>query len=185
MRLPAHRRAWSRRVVVTVVAVAAVATATTAWALHGPASALLGTSSETTCDDTSHETPADAASRISGLTAGTRAALARAQHDAGRAGVTLTVNSGYRSAAYQKRIYDCWVAELGSPQAARQRALPPGESAHVAGYALDIAPQQAADWLEKSAGAYGLCRRYENEAWHFEYQASYAKRGCPALLAHP
>jgi LAS superfamily LD-carboxypeptidase LdcB len=116
---------------------------------------------------------------------GAQDAFVAAQTDAKAAGLQFVLNSGYRSAAYQQRIYDCWVQELGSPEAARQYALPPSESAHVKGYAMDIAPPSAAAWLQASAGKYGLCRRYQDETWHFEYQASYKTGGCPALLPHP
>jgi D-alanyl-D-alanine carboxypeptidase len=95
------------------------------------------------------------------------------------------VNSGYRSAEYRQRVYDCWVKELGSPEEARECALPPQESAHVLGYAMDVAPQGTATWLAKSGGAYGFCRRYANEPWHFEFQKSYRTKGCPQLLAYP
>jgi LAS superfamily LD-carboxypeptidase LdcB len=142
-------------------------------------------SNETDCENTSHETPADAAMAFSGMQKGAQLAFLAAQTDAKAAGMQFVLNSGYRSAAYQQRVYDCWVQELGSPEAARQYALPPSESAHVKGYAMDIAPPSAAAWLQASAGKYGLCRRYADETWHFEYQASYKTDGCPALLPHP
>lgn len=142
-------------------------------------------SNETDCENTSHQTPADAALAFSGMQKGAQLAFLAAQADAKAAGMQFILNSGYRSAAYQQRIYDCWVQELGSPEAARQYALPPSESAHVKGYAMDIAPPSAAAWLQASAGKYGLCRRYTDETWHFEYQASYKTDGCPALLPHP
>ena len=143
-------------------------------------------SNETDCENTSHETPQDAAQKFNGMTRGTQQAFLAAQAAAKEAGITpFVLNSGYRSAAYQQRIFDCWVAQLGSAQAARQYALPPNQSAHVAGYAMDIAPQSAASWLESTAGKYGLCRRYVDEPWHFEYQSYYRTKGCPALLPQP
>ena len=123
--------------------------------------------------------------KFSGMSKGTQRAFLAAQTDAKAAQLTFTLNSGFRSAAYQQRIFDCWTKQLGSPQAARLYALPANESAHVAGYAMDIAPPSAASWLEASAGKYGLCRRYVNEPWHFEYQSSYKTKGCPALLPKP
>jgi LAS superfamily LD-carboxypeptidase LdcB len=119
------------------------------------------------------------------MTRGTQLAFLAAQKAAQQAGVTFELNSGYRSADYQQRIFDCWVKQLGSPQAARQYALPPSESAHVQGYAMDIAPPSAAAWLESTKGQFGLCRRYQDETWHFEYQLRYKTQGCPALLPHP
>ncbi|MEZ0114172.1 D-alanyl-D-alanine carboxypeptidase [Catenulispora sp. EB89] len=137
------------------------------------------------CENTSHDTPADEAMKFSGMTHGTQQAFLAAQKAAQAAGLSFVLNSGYRSAAYQQRVFDCWVKQLGSPQAARQYALPPNESAHVQGYAMDIAPPSAASWLESTAGKYGLCRRYQDETWHFEYQSRYKTQGCPALLPHP
>lgn len=137
------------------------------------------------CENTTHDTPADEARKFSGMTSGTQQAFLSAQKAAQAKGLTFLLNSGYRSAAYQQRVFDCWVKQLGSPQAARQYALPPDESAHVMGYAMDIAPPSAAAWLESTKGQFGLCRRYEDETWHFEYQARYKTQGCPALVPHP
>ncbi|NUR30748.1 MAG: peptidase M15 [Catenulispora sp.] len=166
---------------------AVAATGTAAWALHDSGkSALIGLAGgDDACDQVDHGTADDAAHAVSGLTPPTRAALDAAQQAARRAGIKLTVNSGYRSAAYQQRVYDCWVGQTGSARTAREHALPPAESAHVAGDAIDVAPPSAAAGLEHSAGKYGLCRRYENEPWHFEYQGSYSQGRCPALVAHP
>jgi LAS superfamily LD-carboxypeptidase LdcB len=119
------------------------------------------------------------------MTSGTQQAFLSAQKAAEAKGLTFLLNSGYRSAAYQQRVFDCWVDQLGSPQAARMYALPPAESAHVKGYAMDIAPPSAAAWLEATKGQFGLCRRYEDETWHFEYQSRYKTQGCPALVPHP
>jgi zinc D-Ala-D-Ala carboxypeptidase len=137
------------------------------------------------CETTTHDTAADEAKKFSGMTHGTQDAFLSAQKAAQAKGLTFLLNSGYRSAAYQQRIFDCWVKQLGSAQAARQYALPPDESAHVQGYAMDIAPPSAAAWLESTKGQYGLCRRYADETWHFEYQARYKTGGCPALVPHP
>jgi LAS superfamily LD-carboxypeptidase LdcB len=137
------------------------------------------------CETTTHDTPADEAMKFSGMTKATQLAFLTAQKAAEAGGQSFVLNSGYRSAAYQQRIFDCWVKQLGSPQAARKYALPPSESAHVKGYAMDIAPPSAAAWLQSTNGQFGLCRRYEDETWHFEYQPYYKTKGCPALLAHP
>ena len=138
------------------------------------------------CENTSHSTQQDDATKFSGMNRGAQHAFLAAQSAAKADGVSsFVLNSGYRSAAYQQRIFDCWVKELGSPQAARKYALPPNESAHVQGYAMDIAPPAAATWLENTKGEFGLCRRYADETWHFEYQSSYKTKGCPALLPHP
>jgi hypothetical protein len=137
------------------------------------------------CENTSHSTEQDETTNFSGMSNGTRAAFLAAQTAAKARNLSFVLNSGYRSAAYQERIFDCWVKQLGSPEAARKYALPANESAHVMGYAMDIAPPPAASWLESTKGEFGLCRRYADETWHFEYQAAYKTKGCPALLPHP
>jgi D-alanyl-D-alanine dipeptidase len=58
--------------------------------------------------------------------------------------------------------------------------LPPDESHHVRGTAVDIAPRQAARWLDRHGARYGLCRTMEWEWWHFEYDAAWQRAGhCP------
>jgi D-alanyl-D-alanine carboxypeptidase len=97
--------------------------------------------------------------------------------------VVLCLQDGKRSTRQQQAQFDDYVKRFGSWEQARKYALPPEESNHVKGIAIDIQPLAAAGWIERSAGKYGWCRRYENEPWHFEYNADYVK-GCPALLPH-
>ncbi|TCO64467.1 D-alanyl-D-alanine carboxypeptidase-like protein [Actinocrispum wychmicini] len=97
--------------------------------------------------------------------------------------VTMCLQDGKRSSRQQQAQFDDYVKRFGSRELARNYALPPEESNHVKGVAVDIQPLSAAGWVERSAGKYGWCRRYENEPWHFEYSPDYAK-GCPTLLPH-
>jgi LAS superfamily LD-carboxypeptidase LdcB len=97
--------------------------------------------------------------------------------------VTLCLHDGKRSARQQQAQFDEYVGKYGTRELARQYVLPPEESMHVKGIAVDIQPLASAGWLERSAGAYGFCRRYENEPWHFEYDPAYTK-GCPAMRPH-
>jgi hypothetical protein len=108
-------------------------------------------------------------------------AIARAQTAARTAGLDLQVTSGFRGVATQQRLYDQAVAKYGSPQRARQWVLPPAESAHVKGLAVDVGPPAAAAWLEKHGVRYGLCRRYLNEGWHFERLAPAIGQRCPPM----
>jgi hypothetical protein len=76
-------------------------------------------------------------------------------------GVTLIVNSGYRSDAEQAKLFAAhpdpkWVA-------------PPGKSLHRLGTELDLAPPAAYAWLLANAGRFGFLRRYPWEPWHFGY----------------
>jgi D-alanyl-D-alanine carboxypeptidase len=96
-----------------------------------------------------------------------------------RAGITLHVNSAYRSYRDQKRLYEAMVARLGPEKAAR-RAARPGHSEHQLGTALDLANTAGAyTWLRDHGWRYGFlvsypkgarsisCYRYE--PWHVRY----------------
>jgi hypothetical protein len=116
------------------------------------------------------------------------AAVARARADARRAGLDLTVNSGFRTWTKQQRMFDDAVRRYGSAQKARVWVLPPQESTHVRGLAVDIGPPAVASWLAERSARYGLCRAYGNEAWHFEYRPGWIDRNhgrCPAPVARP
>lgn len=91
-----------------------------------------------------------------------------AQQDAASAGIELRVTSGWRSAREQQQLVDEAITRYGSAEAAHRWVLPPERSAHVAGLAIDVGPAAGAQWLEEHGSAYGLCRVYLNEPWHFE-----------------
>ncbi|WP_210491924.1 M15 family metallopeptidase [Patulibacter sp. SYSU D01012] len=107
-----------------------------------------------------------------------RTAIRSAARDARRDRVTLRVNSGWRSAAYQDALFRRAVRTYGSRQAAMQYVLPATLSNHVRGAAVDVGPPPAAAWLARNGTRYGLCRTYANESWHFERKT---RRGgtCP------
>ena len=113
-----------------------------------------------------------------------RRAVALATEGARLDGVALRVTSGWRSREHQRRLYDAAVAKYGSPSAARRWVLPPDESAHVRGEAVDVGPPEAAAWLERHGVTYGLCRRYANEPWHFERLAAAKGSACPPMEPH-
>jgi D-alanyl-D-alanine carboxypeptidase len=113
-----------------------------------------------------------------------RRALDRATAAAGAQGVDLRVTSGWRSAEKQQRLYDEAIAKYGTPERARRWVLPPSESEHVKGGAVDVGPRSAASWLEQNGVRFGLCRRYANEPWHFELLAPHKGQACPAMEAH-
>ena len=108
-------------------------------------------------------------------------ALGKAQTAARTAGLDLQITSGFRGAATQQRLYDQAIAKYGSPERARHWVLPPAESAHVKGLAVDVGPPAAAAWLERNGVRFGLCRRYVNEGWHFEGLAPAIGQPCPAM----
>jgi zinc D-Ala-D-Ala carboxypeptidase len=117
-----------------------------------------------------------------GLRPDVLAAWQRLKSAADQDGVRLCLHDGKRSAAQQQREFDEAVARFGTRELAAQYVLPPEKSMHVKGIAVDVQPLNSAAWVEEHGQALGWCRRYENEGWHFEYDASYEKSGCPALL---
>jgi D-alanyl-D-alanine carboxypeptidase len=112
-------------------------------------------------------------------------ALRRAASDAATAGVALGVDSGWRSADYQRRLRDEAISKYGSEQAAARWVATPDTSAHVSGDAVDVGPADAAAWLSEHGAAYGLCRIYANEPWHYELRPDAGERGCPAMYPDP
>lgn len=112
-----------------------------------------------------------------------RAALRAAATEAAGDGVTLVVNSGWRSAAYQTRLFREAVARYGSEREAARWVATARTSPHVSGDAVDLGPPAAAAWLDAHGAAYGLCRIYRNEPWHFELRPT--TDGCPGLYADP
>ncbi|MDR7254793.1 D-alanyl-D-alanine dipeptidase [Nocardioides sp. BE266] len=111
--------------------------------------------------------------------------LRAATADAAAEGVGIVVNSGWRSQAYQQRLFDEAVAEHGSESAAAEWVARPGTSVHEAGAAVDVGPLDATLWLADHGADYGLCRVYDNEPWHFELVADAVDDGCPATYADP
>ncbi len=111
-------------------------------------------------------------------------AIQSAAGDAADAGVTLQINSGWRSIADQERLRRDAVAKYGSQEEAARWVAAPTASQHVAGRAVDIGPPSAAGWLARHGAEFGLCRVYDNEPWHFELRTSAGQR-CPDTYADP
>jgi D-alanyl-D-alanine carboxypeptidase len=112
-------------------------------------------------------------------------ALRRAAADAAGDGVEFVVDSGWRSPAYQERLLREAVSKYGSEAEAAKWVATPNTSAHVSGDAVDIGPTAAAAWLSERGAAYGLCRIYANEPWHYELRPDAIARGCPPTYADP
>ncbi|KAA9158073.1 M15 family metallopeptidase [Amycolatopsis acidicola] len=118
---------------------------------------------------------------LDGLEPGTRASFREARAVAfWRDHQLIGLTSGHRDAAEQHRLFTEEVRRTGSFSAARRRVLPPEESSHVAGRALDVRPAEGAAWLERHGAAHHLYRRYDNEWWHFEHHLI-----APGRLPHP
>lgn len=106
--------------------------------------------------------------------------LADAQQGARQAGMKLVIVTAYRPWDTQLAWYRNGLAKYGSEAEARRHVLPPWESKHVRGLAVDVAENDASRWLAASNGRFGLCQRYANEPWHFEMLGDVGQE-CPAM----
>jgi hypothetical protein len=98
------------------------------------------------------------------------AAFDRMAAAASQAGLSLVVNSGFRSDAEQAALFAAhpdptWVA-------------PPGHSLHRCATELDLGPDASYGWLAGNAARFGFVQRYSWEPWHYGYDA-----GPPPCLA--
>ena len=113
------------------------------------------------------------------------AALRRAATDAAQDGVTVYVNSGWRSPAYQDQLLRDAIVTYGSEAEAVRWVATAETSAHVSGDAVDIGLADATAWLSKHGADYGLCQIYVNEPWHFELRPDAIEEGCPPMYPDP
>ena len=107
-----------------------------------------------------------------------------AQAAAKELGIELSIDSGYRSPQKQNYLYQRAIKTYKSAEEAMKWVLPSDLSRHPWGLALDVNlnhDKSGATWLEANGAAFGLCRVYVNEWWHFEPLT--APGGiCPPLL---
>lgn len=123
---------------------------------------------------------------LDGLTGPTRSAWLAAMDAAEADDIEMSLTSGYRTCDYQQGLFEEKVDEYGSVEEASVWALPPDESNHVKGVALDVGPGPAADWLEAHGAQFGLCRTMSWEWWHFEFNQEWADSGaCPEPAPEP
>jgi D-alanyl-D-alanine carboxypeptidase len=127
----------------------------------------------------------DAVPGVAELDPALLAALRQAATDAAGDGVELFVDSGWRSAEYQEQLLREAVLKYGSEAEAARWVATADTSAHVSGDAVDIGPSVAAAWLSQHGAAYGLCRVYGNEPWHYERRPEAGEHGCPPMYADP
>ncbi|MCL1817812.1 MAG: M15 family metallopeptidase [Spirochaetaceae bacterium] len=109
-------------------------------------------------------------------------------------GVNLLLSSTYRSAAYQKTVYERNVRELGQAAADRESARP-RHSQHQLGTVIDFGSisddftgTKMERWLDANAADYGFSLSfpegyeeltgYRHESWHFRYIGRPAARMC-------
>jgi len=122
---------------------------------------------------------------VANLDPGLLGALRRAATDAAPSGVAFVVDSGWRSEAYQQQLLDDAISRYGSELKAARWVATPDTSAHVSGEAVDVGPSDAAAWLSAHGAAYGLCRTYGNEPWHYELRPQAGDHRCPSTYADP
>jgi LAS superfamily LD-carboxypeptidase LdcB len=112
-------------------------------------------------------------------------ALREAATDAAHDGVTFYVESGWRSATYQRQLFARAVAKYGSTAAAARWVAKPGTSAHELGKAVDLGHADATAWLSRNGASYGLCQIYRDEPWHYELRPHALGHHCPLQYADP
>jgi D-alanyl-D-alanine carboxypeptidase len=112
-------------------------------------------------------------------------ALRQAATHAAYDGVEFFVDSGWRSAEYQRRLLQQAILKYGSEGEAARWVATPNTSAHVSGEAVDIGRSDAAAWLSGHGAKYGLCQIYSNEPWHYELRPEAINHGCPPMFADP
>jgi Transglycosylase SLT domain/D-alanyl-D-alanine carboxypeptidase len=76
-------------------------------------------------------------------------------------GVTLVINSAFRSDAEQAKL---WAANPDPRWVA-----PPGQSLHRCATELDLGPPSAYPWLAAHAGRFEFVQRYSWDAWHYGF----------------
>lgn len=108
-------------------------------------------------------------------------AYTMAEDEAHAVGVPMHITSGYRSREAQQAMWEDGLRTYGGPEEARKWVLPPDESTHVSGRAVDVGPREGAAWLESTGHRWGLCRVFMNEWWHFELRVM-PGRPCPPLI---
>lgn len=85
--------------------------------------------------------------------------------------IVIFLNSGFRTYAAQKYLYDNWMKGVSG----FNRAAEPGHSNHQNGTALDIPVSGGPglpvyDWLARHATSFGFVRTVKDEYWHWEYR---------------
>ncbi|MDM0052998.1 D-alanyl-D-alanine carboxypeptidase family protein [Variovorax sp. J22R115] len=119
----------------------------------------------------------DARTEIERISVDTVAAYLDMVSAAKLSGVTVAINSGFRSYAEQKFLWDGF--EKGLP--GFNMAAKPGASNHQNGIAFDIAVagadgNEVYDWLKQHAPGLGFVRTVNGEPWHWEYDPARAQQ---------
>ena len=103
-------------------------------------------------------------------------AFLKMQQAADKAGVTLSINSGFRSMAEQQHLYSCYQTKSCNNG---NLAARPGYSNHQNGRALDLATGDWS-WVANNAARFGFKRTVPSERWHYEFFGSDPGGPCSA-----
>ena len=134
-----------------------------AWAVAEAAAPATGTSSTPTMASGGGYSGPLAYRTGEGMRPDVAAAFDRMATAAAGDGVTLLVNSGFRSDAEQAALF----AANPDPR----MVAPPGQSLHRCATELDLGPETAYGWLAANATRFGFVQRYSWEAWHYGFTA--------------
>lgn len=96
----------------------------------------------------------------------------RMRQDASSEGVTLRLNSGFRTNAQQQYLYNCYLSGRCNDG---NLAAYPGYSRHQSGSAVDINTGYpgVVSWLDRNAHYYGFSNPIRSiEPWHWEHSSS-------------
>jgi hypothetical protein len=92
-------------------------------------------------------------------------AFLKMQAAADAAGVTLSINSAFRTQAEQQYLYRCYQTRSCN---SGNLAARPGYSNHQNGRALDLATSNWT-WVKNNAGRFGFRATVPSERWHYEF----------------
>jgi len=120
-----------------------------------------------------------------------RDALVAMAAQAKQDGIELRIDSGYRSASYQRKVYQRMMAKGKTFLEAARYVAPPGYSEHMLGLAVDFVPSDwrfaktpAYHWLHQHAADFGFRETYpesrpDHQPWepsHWRYIGPPASR---------
>ena len=108
-------------------------------------------------------------------------AFLKMQQAADAAGVTLSINSGFRTQAEQQYLYRCYQTRSCNNG---NLAARPGYSNHQNGRALDLATGNWT-WVANNAARFGFKRTVPSERWHYEFFGSDPGGPCAGGAAPP
>jgi hypothetical protein len=105
------------------------------------------------------------------MTKPTACAFGKMAEAASKAGIRLTINSGFRTYERQVYFWNCYKSKKCNNG---NLAATPGTSNHGFGYALDIntgaTSTSTYKWMASNASRFGFRRTVPSEPWHWEFR---------------